>query len=107
MNRWSPANRCRSKNTPGDPVIGGTVNGTGGFLMRAEKVGSETLLAQIVQLVSGAQRSRAPIQGLADKVAAWFVPAVVLVADRDVRRLGSVWPRSRRWLMRWSIPWPC
>jgi P-type Cu+ transporter len=64
----------------GDRAIGGTVNGTGGFLVRAEKVGSETLLAQIVQLVSSAQRSRAPIQSLADKVAAWFVPAVVLVA---------------------------
>ncbi len=64
----------------GDRVIGGTVNGTGGFLMRAEKVGSETLLAQIVEMVSAAQRSRAPIQGMADKVAAYFVPAVVLVA---------------------------
>ena len=64
----------------GDRVIGGTVNGTGGFLMRAEKVGSETLLAQIVQMVAAAQRSRAPIQRLADKVAAWFVPTVVLVA---------------------------
>jgi heavy metal translocating P-type ATPase len=64
----------------GDRVIGGTVNGTGGFLMQAEKVGSETLLAQIVQMVAAAQRSRAPIQRLADKVAAWFVPTVVLVA---------------------------
>lgn len=64
----------------GDPVIGGTLNGAGGFVMRAEKVGSETLLAQIVQLVAAAQRSRAPIQSLADKVAAWFVPAVVVAA---------------------------
>ncbi len=64
----------------GNRVIGGTVNGTGGFLMRVEKVGSETLLAQIVQMVAAAQRSRAPIQRLADKVAAWFVPTVVLVA---------------------------
>ena len=58
-------------------VIGGTVNGTGSFIMRAEHVGSETLLAQIVQMVSQAQRSRAPIQRLADRVAAWFVPAVM------------------------------
>ncbi|HEY1800782.1 MAG TPA: heavy metal translocating P-type ATPase [Terriglobales bacterium] len=61
-------------------VIGGTVNSTGSFIMRAEHVGSETLLAQIVQMVSQAQRSRAPIQRLADRVAAWFVPAVVLIA---------------------------
>jgi Cu+-exporting ATPase len=64
----------------GERVTGGTVNGTGGFLMRAERVGSETLLAQIVALVSAAQRTRAPIQRLADVVAAYFVPAVVAVA---------------------------
>ncbi|MCL4105676.1 UNVERIFIED_CONTAM: hypothetical protein GTU68_023743 [Idotea baltica] len=64
----------------GDNVTGGTVNGTGGFVMRAEKVGSDTLLAQIVNLVAEAQRSRAPIQGLADKVATIFVPTVVAVA---------------------------
>jgi len=64
----------------GSKVIGATLNGTGSFVMRAEKVGSETLLARIVQLVGQAQRSRAPIQRLADKVAAWFVPAVVAVA---------------------------
>ncbi len=64
----------------GDKVTGGTVNGTGGFIMRAEKVGSDTLLAQIVNLVAEAQRSRAPIQGLADKVATIFVPMVVSVA---------------------------
>jgi P-type Cu+ transporter len=61
----------------GSKVIGATVNGTGSFTMRAERVGNETMLAQIVQLVSQAQRSRAPIQRLADKVAAWFVPAVI------------------------------
>jgi len=61
-------------------VTGGTVNGTGGFLMRAERVGSDTLLAQIVRMVAEAQRSRAPIQKLADLVAGYFVPAVVLVA---------------------------
>jgi len=66
--------------TPGSRVIGGTVNGTGGFVMRAERVGSETLLAQIVHMVGAAQRSRAPIQRLADVVSSWFVPAVVLVA---------------------------
>jgi Cu+-exporting ATPase len=65
---------------PGSRVTGGTVNGTGGFVMRAERVGSDTLLAQIVRMVAEAQRSRAPIQRLADQVAAWFVPAVVLVA---------------------------
>ncbi len=65
---------------PGSPVTGGTVNGTGGFVMRAERVGRETLLAQIVQMVSEAQRTRAPFQRLADVVSSWFVPAVVLVA---------------------------
>jgi Cu+-exporting ATPase len=65
---------------PGARVTGSTVNGTGGFVMRAEKVGKDTLLARIVQLVAEAQRSRAPIQRLADSVAAWFVPAVVAVA---------------------------
>jgi Cu+-exporting ATPase len=65
---------------PGSRVIGATVNGTGTFLMRAEKVGSETLLAQIVRLVSETQRSRAPIQGLADKVSSYFVPAVIASA---------------------------
>jgi P-type Cu+ transporter len=61
-------------------VIGGTVNATGGFVMRAERVGSETLLAQIVHMVGEAQRSRAPNQRLADVVSSWFVPIVVLVA---------------------------
>jgi Cu+-exporting ATPase len=65
---------------PGGRVIGATVNGTGSFVMRAEHVGSETLLAQIVRMVSQAQRSRAPIQRLADRVAAWFVPAVIAIA---------------------------
>ena len=64
----------------GDKVTGGTVNGTGGFVMRAERVGRDTLLAQIVNLVAEAQRSRAPIQGLAEKVAGIFVPVVVAVA---------------------------
>jgi len=64
----------------GGKVSGGTLNGSGSFLMRAEKVGAETLLARIVQLVSEAQRSRAPIQRLADRVAAWFVPAVIAIS---------------------------
>ena len=62
------------------PVTGGTINGTGSFLMRADRVGGETMLARIVQMVAEAQRSRAPIQGLADRVAGWFVPAVLGVA---------------------------
>jgi Cu+-exporting ATPase len=61
-------------------VIGATVNGNGSLVMRAERVGSETMLAQIVQMVSQAQRTRAPIQRLADKVAGWFVPAVIVIA---------------------------
>ncbi|MDP9121047.1 MAG: cadmium-translocating P-type ATPase [Acidobacteriota bacterium] len=65
---------------PGDRVIGATVNGRGGFVMRAERVGAETLLAQIVHMVGEAQRSRAPIQRLVDRVAAWFVPAVIVAA---------------------------
>jgi P-type Cu+ transporter len=64
----------------GDHLIGATVNGTGGLLMRAEKVGADTLLAQIVHMVSEAQRSRAPIQRLADTVSGYFVPVVVLIA---------------------------
>ncbi|MBE9640491.1 heavy metal translocating P-type ATPase [Salipiger mangrovisoli] len=66
--------------TQGAPVTGGTLNKTGSFLMRAESVGSETTLSRIVEMVSKAQRSRAPIQAMADRVAAWFVPAVVAVA---------------------------
>ena len=66
--------------TAGDKVTGGTVNGTGTFIMKAERVGSDTLLSQIVKMVSEAQRSRAPIQGLADKVSSYFVPAVVVIS---------------------------
>ncbi len=64
----------------GDALIGGTVNGGGAFVMRADRVGRATLLAQIVQTVADAQRSRAPVQALADRVSAWFVPAVIAVA---------------------------
>jgi len=70
-----PVEKCT-----GDPVIGGTVNGTGGFVMIATKVGSDTLLSKIVTLVAEAQRTRAPIQRLADVVASWFVPIVVTVS---------------------------
>jgi P-type Cu+ transporter len=66
--------------TPGAQVTGGTVNGTGAFVMEAQRVGADTLLAQIVRMVSEAQRSRAPIQRLADRVSAWFVPVVIVVA---------------------------
>jgi len=65
---------------PGAKVTAGTLNQTGGFVMRAEKVGADTLLSQIVYMVAAAQRSRAPIQRMADRVAAWFVPAVIAVA---------------------------
>jgi len=66
--------------SPGAAVVGGTVNGTSALVMRAERVGADTVLARIVQTVAEAQRSRAPVQALADRVSAWFVPAVVLVA---------------------------
>lgn len=65
---------------PGDALTGGTVNGSGSFLFRAERVGSQTLLAQIVSLVAKAQRSQAPVQRIADQVAAWFVPIVLLIS---------------------------
>jgi P-type Cu+ transporter len=64
----------------GAKVIGGTINGTGSLIMRAEKIGGDTMLARIVQMVAEAQRSRAPIQRLADIISAWFVPAVIVVA---------------------------
>ncbi len=80
MNPWSPANPIPVEKTAGARLIGATVNGTGSLLMRAERVGADTLLAQIVHMVSEAQRSRAPIQRLADVVAGYFVPAVIGVA---------------------------
>lgn len=69
-----------AEKTPGEAVTGGTINGEGSFVMTAQRVGAEMRLSQIVELVSKAQRSRAPIQALADKVAAWFVPTVVAVS---------------------------
>jgi Cu+-exporting ATPase len=97
--------------TPGDRVIGATINGTGSLIMRAERVGAETLLAQIVRMVAEAQRSRAPIQKLADVVASYFVPAVrwrmlsstrwrcsssrVPVLSGSPRQCRSWWPPAR------------
>src|SRR2546425_2138847 len=80
---------------PGSRLTGGTVNGPGGFVMRAERVGSDTLLAQIVRMVSEAQRSRAPIQRLADRVSAYFVPAVAAVAVLTFGIWGLVGPSPR------------
>ena len=74
----------------GESVIGGTMNQSGSFVMRADKVGRDTVLAQIVQMVAQAQRSRAPIQRLADQVAAWFVPAVIAVAVLALA-VWSIW----------------
>jgi Cu+-exporting ATPase len=79
----------------GDRVAGGTVNGPGGFLMRAERVGSDTLLAHIVQLVSEAQRSRAPIQRLADVVSSYFVPVVVFISVLTFAVWATVGPQPR------------
>jgi len=79
----------------GDRVTGATVNGTGTLVMRAERVGAETLLAQIVRMVGDAQRSRAPIQALADRVAGWFVPAVLVVAILAGLVWGAVGPEPR------------
>jgi Cu+-exporting ATPase len=80
---------------PGSRVTGGTVNGTGGFVMRAQRVGADTLLAQIVRMVAEAQRSRAPIQRLADQVSAWFVPLVVGVAVATALAWGLWGPEPR------------
>jgi Cu+-exporting ATPase len=79
----------------GSQVTGGTVNGTGTFVMEAERVGRDTLLAQIVRLVGDAQRSRAPIQRLADTVSAWFVPIVILVAVLTFIIWGAFGPEPR------------
>ena len=74
----------------GDQVVGGTLNGQGSFIMRAERVGQDTVLAQIVRMVAGAQRSRAPIQRLADQVSGWFVPLVLAIAATAFL-VWSVW----------------
>ncbi|HEY6099275.1 MAG TPA: heavy metal translocating P-type ATPase [Anaeromyxobacter sp.] len=79
----------------GDRVTGGTLNGTGSFVMRAERVGKDTLLAQIVRMVMDAQRSRAPIQRLADVVSGWFVPAVVAAAAAAFAAWATLGPEPR------------
>jgi P-type Cu+ transporter len=76
-------------------VIGGTINKSGSFVMQAEKVGRDTLLSQIVQMVASAQRSRAPIQRLADQVSAWFVPAVIVIALGAFVAWGMFGPEPR------------
>jgi Cu+-exporting ATPase len=80
---------------PGDGVVGGTLNGSGSLVMRAERVGADTLLSRIVEMVARAQRSRAPIQRLADSVAAWFVPAVVASAAVAFGVWAAVGPEPR------------
>jgi Cu+-exporting ATPase len=80
---------------PGARLTGGTVNGTGSLVMEAERVGGDTLLAQIVRMVGEAQRSRAPIQRLADVVSAWFVPAVIVVALATFAIWSQVGPEPR------------
>jgi len=79
----------------GDKVVAGSLNKTGSFVMRADKVGADTLLAQIVQMVARAQRSRAPIQRLADKVSGWFVPAVIGIAVLAAVVWGLIGPEPR------------
>ncbi len=81
--------------TSGAKVIGGTINGTGSFVMRAERIGSDTLLAQIVRMVSEAQRSRAPIQRLADVVASWFVPAILVASVLTFAAWAILGPEPR------------
>ncbi|MGE0719123.1 MAG: HAD-IC family P-type ATPase, partial [Alphaproteobacteria bacterium] len=80
---------------PGSPVIAGTMTGAGGFVMRAEKVGRDTMLARIVRMVADAQRSRAPIQRLADRVAGWFVPAVIAASVAAFAAWAAFGPEPR------------
>ena len=79
----------------GDPVVGATINGAGGFVMRADRVGADTLLSRIVTMVAQAQRTRAPIQRLADLAAGWFVPAVILSAVATFVVWATVGPEPR------------
>jgi P-type Cu+ transporter len=81
--------------TDGAKLVGGTINGTGSLVMRAERVGSDTLLAQIVKMVSEAQRSRAPIQRLADTIASWFVPAVLAISVLAFILWAMIGPQPR------------
>jgi Cu+-exporting ATPase len=84
-----------AEKTPGAKVVGATVNGTGSLVMRAEKVGADTMLARIVAMVAEAQRSRAPIQRLADRVSGWFVPTVILIAVVTFVVWGLAGPEPR------------
>ena len=92
-----------SEKTVGSRVTGGTLNGNGSLTIRAERVGRDTLLSQIAAMVSEAQRSRAPIQRLADRISAYFVPAVILIAIAAFIA-WSVWVLRRVWPWRWSVP---
>ena len=85
-----------AEKAPGAKVVGGTINGTGGLLVRAEKVGADTLLAQIVRMVGEAQRTRAPVERLVNRVAGWFVPAVLVVAALTFVAWG-VWGPAPSW----------
>ena len=96
MNRWSPASPCRSTKEAGATLIAGTINQSGALVMDATRIGRDTMLAQIVQMVAKAQRSRAPIQRLADQVSGWFVPLVIVDRPRRLcRRGGSSDPNPR------------
>ena len=95
--RCSPASRCRWRRRAGDRVIGGTINRTGAFRYRATTLGADSVLARIVRLMRDAQGTRAPIQALADRISAVFVPVVIAHRRRDVRRLVGRWPTRRRW----------
>ncbi len=91
----------------GAQVIGGTLNQSGGLVIRAEKVGRDTMLARIVDMVTRAQRSRAPIQRLADRVAGWFVPAVIAVALLAFAAWAPVRPGAAPDVQGWSLPSRC
>ena len=93
--------------TKGSKVTGGTVNGTGSFIMRAERVGSDTLLAQIVRMVAEAQRSRAPIQKLGGRRRRLFRAGGGCWSPFSRSSSGPCLGRSRGWLMRWSTPSRC
>jgi len=84
-----------AEKAPGDAMTGGTVNGTGTVVMEARRVGADTLLAQIVRMVTEAQRSRAPVQRMADTVSAWFVPAVILAAVASFIAWAAIGPEPR------------
>ena len=87
--------------TEGAKVVGGTINGTGSFVMKAERVGADTLLAQIVKMVSEAQRTRAPIQRLADTVASYFVPASFGCVRHYICGVGNLRASASIMRMRW------